>query len=549
MEIDGRRLPASSALDTDLCIVGGGVAGIALAREFIGRDVKVLVLESGGRAPDAATQALGAGEDIGFPYFPLEEARARCLGGSSFLWHVPIGGEGRGARIRPLDTIDFESRPWVRDSGWPFGRPELDPCYERATDLFRVGPATFDLEAWSDPAIRPCLPVPATELETIIYKFCDRDVFAGEHSRELIQAGNITCCLHSTALEIETTENGEEATRLRAGTLSGNRFSVTARKFVLAAGGLDVPRLLLLSNRAHRDGIGNARGNVGRFFMEHLHFWSGILVPEGADAFERARLYRGIERVRGVPVIGKLALPARVMRERRLLNQNIQLIPMMLPDPFEYPRMSEDVAEALHAVIHARGFSGLGRRLSTLGRHGPELARVMAKRLRKKLGGLPERPVFMLANMAEQTPNEDSRVSLGDRLDAFGQRAIRLDWRISAQDIRSIRETHEYLDEVMRRAGFGRVFRSLERDEPPRQVARRHQNESAHGGYHHMGTTRMHTDPARGVVDPDGRVHGVANLYIAGPSVFPTGGYANPALTIAALSLRLADHLRASFRE
>ncbi|MGH8018077.1 MAG: FAD-dependent oxidoreductase [Opitutaceae bacterium] len=548
MEIDARQLPAGSLLEADLCIVGGGVAGATLAREFIGRGLEVLVLESGGHTPDPATRALTAGDNVGFPYYPLDEARERCLGGSSFLWHVPID-EGRvGARIRPLDAMDFEERPWVRNSGWPFGRPELESCYERASDFLRVGPATFDPEVWSDPASRPCLPLPAAELETIIYKVCDRDVFIEEYARELIRAPDVTCCMHATVLEIETTEDGGQVTRVQAGTLEGNRFSVTAKNFVLAAGGLDVPRLLLLSNRRHRDGIGNAHGNVGRFFMEHIHLWSGILVPESADAFEYASLYSRVESVRGVPVLGKLALPAGVIRKRRLLNQNIQLIPMMLPDPFKYPRMPGEVAEALHAVIHSKKRGGLGKHLSTLAEHWTELAAVVAKRLKKKLVGLPERPVFVLANMAEQTPNAASRVSLGDSLDAFGQRTIRLDWRMSAQDIRSICATHEYLDEVVRRAGFGRVHRSLESDAPPRQIAGRHQHSSAHGGYHHMGTTRMHPNPAHGVVDADCRVHGVANLFVAGPSVFPTGGYANPSLTIVALALRLADHLRARYR-
>jgi choline dehydrogenase-like flavoprotein len=64
------------------------------------------------------------------------------------------------------------------------------------------------------------------------------------------------------------------------------------------------------------------------------------------------------------------------------------------------------------------------------------------------------------------------------------------------------------------------------------------------GGKHHIGTTRMHADPKQGVVDPDCRIHGLANLYVAGSSVFPTSGYANPTLTIVALALRLADHLK-----
>ena len=90
---------------------------------------------------------------------------------------------------------------------------------------------------------------------------------------------------------------------------------------------------------------------------------------------------------------------------------------------------------------------------------------------------------------------------------------------------------------ALERSGFGRFYKELLDDTPPA---------TTHGGYHHMGTTRMHSDPKQGVVDPNCQVHDVANLYIAGPSVFPTGGYANPILTIVALSVRLADHIKKS---
>ena len=71
---------------------------------------------------------------------------------------------------------------------------------------------------------------------------------------------------------------------------------------------------------------------------------------------------------------------------------------------------------------------------------------------------------------------------------------------------------------------------------------------SAHpiGGYHHMGTTRMSADPRRGVTDAHGRVHGVENLYVVGSSVFPTAGWANPTLTIAALTLRTSERIAAA---
>ena len=142
--------------------------------------------------------------------------------------------------------------------------------------------------------------------------------------------------------------------------------------------------------------------------------------------------------------------------------------------------------------------------------------------------------VYRLANMTEQVPNPDCRITLGTDRDPFGIPRIRLNWRVTSQDIASAIRVQEIVRGELARAGLGRLFIDLKAGKTPANL---------HGGYHHMGTTRMHDDPKKGVVDANSRVHGVSNLFIAGPSVFPTGGHANPILTLVALTLRLSDYI------
>ena len=144
--------------------------------------------------------------------------------------------------------------------------------------------------------------------------------------------------------------------------------------------------------------------------------------------------------------------------------------------------------------------------------------------------------VFQLGVQAEQAPNRDSRVTLGRRRDVHGLPVARLDWRPAEADRESIARSVELLDGSLRHAGVGRVIHKIGSESPRPLFV---------GNWHHMGTTRMDPDPSRGVVDAACRVHSTANLYVAGSSVFPTSGYANPTLTIVALALRLADELRA----
>ena len=122
-----------------------------------------------------------------------------------------------------------------------------------------------------------------------------------------------------------------------------------------------------------------------------------------------------------------------------------------------------------------------------------------------------------------------------------------LDWRLSELDVRSVEILVKTLGQELERLELGTV-------EPASWLSDRAGGWrtdpliSSHpiGGYHHMGTTRMSDDPRHGVTDARTRVHGLPNLYVAGSSLFPTGGWANPTITIVALALRTADDIDAS---
>ena len=537
MIVDAQTDAIAQEIDTDICIVGGGTAGTVIAREFAGRPVRVCVLESGSRIPEPETQNLTDGENVGQAYFPLKTARPRILGGSSTRWDIPIGQNRVGVRIRPLDAIDFEQRDWVPHSGWPFAKSHLDPYYERAQAVCQVEPPSYRPEDWQD-RNTPVLPINNGDVQTVIYKFAHSKPFISDYLDEVAGSENVTVCLHSNVLEIETNHTGDCVARLRASTLAGKQFSVRAQVYILAAGGIEVPRLLLLSNRKQPRGLGNEHDLVGRYFQEHPHFWSGMFVPISRDFFQRTSLYNDIHSVKNVPVIGKLALTEAALRREKLLNQNIQFFRRDVP----YPLFSAPGVTALRNLLTGRRSNNgdqirLGQQLATILSDFDEIAAAAWRRLKKPVTGTPTLPVVMFANMMEQIPDRESRVRLGPAKDAFGQNRVELDWRISPAEIRSAIRTQQIIGQALESAGLGKFYQQLKEEKPPANTE---------GGYHHMGTTRMHGDPRQGVVDPNCRVHGLGNLFIAGPSVFPTGGYANPVLTIVALSLRLADYLKST---
>jgi choline dehydrogenase-like flavoprotein len=540
---DARSVSMDETVETDVCIVGAGLAGLTVAHEFIGQDVQVLLLESGDLTRDDETQSLYEGDSVGLPYYRLEEARARYVGGSSNYWDIDIGGEYPGVRLRPLDAIDFEERDWIEHSGWPFTRAHLDPFYERAQSIFGIKSTTFDVGRWSDARERSRLAVSERDVASVIFKFGSQDVYTVGYRNDIVRhAENVIVLVHANVVEIETDARAQSARRVRVACLHGNRFWVTAKIFIVATGGIEVPRLLLASNTVQAAGLGNQHDLVGRYFMEHLHFWSGVYVP-APIVVGTMGLYSQIRRVDGVPVVAKLALTESALRRERLLNQCVQLMPETVTMGALYPGVVSRGTSSLRTLtasltrgtVPDRGDVGnvvLG--FGDVLMHAYHKARRTVDRRRQRIRA------FRLAHMTEQVPNHGSRVRLATERDALGERRAQLEWRLSPVDIHSVVRTQRVIDTALRRAGVGRLYTQLRDDTPPIGAV----PAGVHGGYHHMGTTRMHADPRRGVVDPNSRVHGVSNLFVAGPSVFPTGGYANPVLTVVALSLRLADHVK-----
>ena len=547
MIIDARSLPQNGTVDTDVCIVGAGVAGITLAREFIREEFRVCLLESGGLSPDRDTQSLYWGENIGHPYYPLDTARIGGFGGSSNRWGVPLGGHQLGVRLRPLDEIDFEERDWIPYSGWPFKKADLDPFYERAQSICRIGPYSYDVKDWETPGETPRLPIAAGRVKTAIFQFGSRDTFTGLYRDEITRADNITTLIHANVLEAETNATGQNVSRLRIAGVPGKDHWITAKIFVLAMGALETPRLLLLSNRRQRPGTGNGNGLVGRFFMEHPHLWSGAYIPSDPGIINRTALYR-VHQVNEVPVMGKLTIAEEVLRREKMLNYCVSIHSKILTDRpnqapsfkvISWPLLSSNLSAGCADMDTGGAVSqnSAGAFTSGAGLAVYRKVRRMSGRVVRAFRKKKQSVIFQLNHMTEQAPNPDSRVTLGEELDPFGRNRIRLNWKLSPIDIRSIIRAQEIIDEDLRLSGLGRLQIELRDEKPPSHLE---------GGWHHMGTTRMHIDHRKGVVDEHCRVHGIANLFIAGPSVFPTGGYANPVLTIVALAARLADHVKAT---
>jgi choline dehydrogenase-like flavoprotein len=517
-------LEAPEAVTADVAIVGSGAAGQAAARRLIARGHSVVLIESGGLDHDEASADLNRGEVVGQPYHPLEHSRLRFFGGTTAIW---------GGRCAEYDAIDFERRDWVPHSGWPFSANDIRSYLAEARAQFGVD--GVDTARMPSPSLLQGLS--ADELAVRWWSFDPKfDRFTIDHASDLDQDPRCTLLVHATVREIFLADDKRSIERLDVRTPSGRTIDIRARHFVLAAGGIENPRILLASNSVVPHGIGNAYDLVGRFFMEHPHARGGRIVGRADWRWLSAFAKR---RVNGVEVSPAIT-PAEALQRREGLLNTALTIAVRQPEGGSHPLAKRAYLHVKHRTAPTRTGRSLWRATKQLVRGYTGLTGPLHPWLMRRIGG----GELALVIRAEQAPNPDSRVRLIGERDATGMPRVGLDWRLSAIDVDSVSGLVGALDRESRRLGLGTVEPASWLSNPDKRWVN-DELISAHpiGGFHHMGTTRMASDPRRGVADGWGRVHGVANLHIAGSSLFPTAGWANPTLTILALALRTADRI------
>lgn len=528
MLIDLNETPAPTSLETDVCVVGGGAAGVALVRQLAKKGHNVCLLEAGGMDFEPSTQDLCSATNIGMEYYDLDHSRLRFFGGTTNIW---------GGRSVPLDPIDFEKRDWVPHSGWPIKRGDLDPYYQLAHDSLELGEFDYGQDNWDKLKLRP-IDFNQDEVAHRFWRFdSKKERFNSSQVDDLVAAPNVKIVLHANVVRIQAGAEARDVVNLVSRTLAGHELLTRARHFVLACGAIENARLLLLSDDVEKDGIGNAGDQVGRYFMEHPHGRIAHIKTDDPAGFWA--LYRKRYPKSGPPVAPALVAPEALQRRLGILNSAATFKIQRNPDlglgmgSKVYMNLKHDLSAT---KTNRKMWHVYRQLLDWLQKHvSMTLLRSIARAKRMEL--------YLMAR-AEQSPNPDSRVKLSAETDALGCRRGDLDWQLSDLDKRSVLELARAMGREFDRLGLGKLQTSpwLEDGTTAWPVDPTVGNHPI-GGYHHMGTTRMSTSAISGVVNANCTVHGYSNLHIAGSSVFTTGGWANPTLTILALSLRLADHL------
>jgi choline dehydrogenase-like flavoprotein len=568
---------ANSSFEADIAIVGGGPAGLTIAREFFGTSMRVLILESGLLEETPNHAALNEVESIGEPHTDAQKqkriafhgaqsstwshdlqpygVRCRALGGSTHAW------AGKSAAF---DEIDFARRPWVPHSGWPITRASLDPYLDRAAHALNLGPNCYDDGLWKLMGIKPPeLRFDTDGLRSFFWQFARSridhlDVIRVGREFVTLKADNVRVLLNATVTQIGLSPDGGSFGGLEVSTIDGVRSKVKAKMAVIAASAIENARLLLASNAVQSRGIGNGRDLVGRFLLDHAgarvaRFGTG----DAARIMRRFGFYGLRHNGRTHMYMHGLA-PTPALQERlQLLNSAVYFMPEHSPDdPWSafkrlLRRSSAKPLQDARTVMGGAGLvaKGIGMKVlassatpsllkefivNTAIRTNPSL---VADEFQSR--GMPHQLTSVSIDaIAEQRPDPDSRVRLSEKTDRFGMPLAKMDWRINDDERRTIVQVARLTRDAFTRAGLPTP--TLESWIDDERLGDGNIIDMAHSA----GTTRMSVSPASGVVDQDCQVHGVRGLFISGGSVFPTSGHANPTLMILALAIRLSDKIK-----
>jgi choline dehydrogenase-like flavoprotein len=521
MIVDFNDNSITGSVTTDLCIIGSGAAGISMAREFVGTGVNVLVLEAGGSSFEQKSQEPYQSQIAGLAHEGIHSGRARVLGGTTTLW---------AGQALPLFDIDFSRRDWISNSGWPITRNDLAAYYPRAQRVMQVPEVSYDQETWPNEQSRPPS-YNANAMVTYFSQFTHVPDFARKYREDLAAVSNITLLTHANVMSLKAGDNADRVTQVRIKSFSGKQGVIRARMFVVACGGIESARLLLASDCVEPAGIGNRHDVVGRYFQDH----PGLAIPIRPLNRRLFESWYNSFRVGRIRHAVKLAASEQLQRSNRILHVGAEVFyPPEEHDPLAAAKLVLNAVRKKHLLSQVPGA------LLLMGKRPHKVFKAAFRRFVLKQPASVNSGQPHLGFGVEQMPNPSSRITLSDQVDSLGMRRSVLDWRVTGEEGRAIDIFAGALLKEWTRLGVAEF--------DPADLKLRGRERGENGGYidasHHMGTTRMGSDPRTSVVDSSCRVHGYENLYIASSSVFPTGGFSNPTLTMLALCIRMCDELK-----
>ena len=532
MLIDLEDLKAPLApFRTQVCIIGAGLAGNALAHRLTAAGIRVALLEAGGRSHEDRSQSVYNARMARLKHNGTHEGRFRLLGGSSTRW---------GGQLLPYTAEILQPSPELPSLGWPIGIEQIEPFYPDAQRLLSADDLPFDARPFLT-AFKRDIPPLLNDLPELRARFSKCAPFscrnvAATVGKELEQGSSATLYLHANLTELLLSSDGTRIEAALVRNYAGTAFRFEADHFVLSAGTIETSRLLLASRSVNPRGVGNTHDQVGRYFHDHISLPAARLTGAARKLFMESF---GPFLVRRTAHTVKFEATPQLRERQNLLSIMAHII-------IDEPESSGvGVARSLLRSIQRRDIKeAIFRELPKVPRASLDLARLAYTARFQQRRYASAGAAVMLCLDSEQLAQADTRIRLDDdlNLDHLGMPKTVVDWTVSEPDLKTLRSFASFLRERFTALSIQGVEWRPEIFDPTAEIT------GITDTLHPMGGCRMGTNPRESVVDSNLTVHGIPNLSIASAAVYPSGGSSNPSFTIIALAFRLADRLAAQMK-
>lgn len=511
---------------SQVCVIGGGIAGLVLATTLARAGIEVHLLEAGGRTEETRSQTIYNAAMAASTHTGTTQGRFRLFGGSSTRW---------GGQLLPYPADVFVPPAGSPSLPWPIGHDAISEYYTHVEDLLGVDHLPFTGDLYQ--SFGRDVPTALSNSDTITLRASKWAPFARRNlaltlGEQAIASDKITVFFHANATELLLKQDGTRIEAVQARDYRGNQYRFEAAQYVLATGTIETSRLLLASRSVAPTGVGNANDQVGRNFHDHISYPAAELAGEA-----RTKMLAWF-----APILNQGTTHTAKIEASTSLRRRLGSLAVMAHITIEEPEDSG--AAVVRGLLRSMQRGDLrGAIMSSLPRlpgASLEIARLAYNaKLRKRRAVSPAAKVTLRID-TEQKACSNNRIRIDEHeVDALGIPRTIVDWRISDDELYSIRNFAAVLRDELARARTG-------------PIGWHHDLQTESGAplsnitdtFHPMGGTPMGVNPDRSVVDPDLRMHGVENLSVASCATYPSGGSSNPTFTLMALTLRLAERLK-----
>jgi choline dehydrogenase-like flavoprotein len=527
MQIDLESISVTSTVPyrSQVCVLGGGIAGLVLATALAKVGIDVHLLEAGGRTEEVRSQSLYNAGMAGLVHTGTTEGRFRLFGGSSTRW---------GGQLLPYTPDVFAPPVGSPSMAWPIGPDAICQYYTQVEDLLGADHLPFGADIYR--SFGRNIPEELSKSDTINLRASKWAPFARRNlaltlGEQAIASDKVTVFFHANVTELVLKQDGTRIESVLAQDYRGNQYRFEAEQYVLATGTIETSRLLLASRSVAPEGVGNEKDQVGRRFHDHVSYPAAELTGEA-----RTKMLTWF-----APILNQGTTHTAKLEASASLRERLNILAAMAHITIEEPEGSgADVIRGLLRSMQRGDLRGaIVNSLPRLPGASIEIARLAYNAKVRKRRAVSAAAKVTLRIDSEQKARSDNRVRIDiHEVDALGMPRTIVDWKVSEEELYSVRAFAVFLREEFARLGVGPIPWQPELQAEPSAPLT-----SVTDTFHPMGGTVMGVDPGRSVVDPDLRVHGVANLSVASCAAYPSGGSSNPTFTLMALTLRLAERL------